>query len=369
MSSLVGQSLGRYRILEQLGEGGMAVVYKAFDTHLKTKVAVKAILPARQQSEKMLVRFEREAKALEQLSHPNIVEVLDYGKKDGIPYLVMELVTGGTLKSRLGKPLPWQQAVDLLVPIAHALKYAHEHNIIHRDVKPSNILLTQDGRPKLSDFGVAKILYPEDAVNLTGTNTMIGTPAYMAPEQVNSRDVDARTDVYALGVVLYEMITGRKPFTANTPVGVLVKSMSEPLPKPSRYVPGLPEAIEEVLLIALAKNPQDRFSNMDVFSAVMERLLAGKKLEISPRLGLHLDSEETIDQETFDTFQPINVQGLSSRKPDVSRFSPPKLDRFLNGIITCPFCKQETPANSWVCIKCGRNLGSVALVIRKGKRE
>ena len=145
MSNLIGQSLGRYHILEQLGEGGMATVYKAFDTRLERNVAVKVILPQKQQTEKFLKRFEREARALAQLTHPNIVGIIDYGEHEGMPYLVMEYLPSGTLKHRLGKPIPYQEAARMLAPIARALAYAHEQKIIHRDVKPANILITHSG--------------------------------------------------------------------------------------------------------------------------------------------------------------------------------------------------------------------------------
>src|SRR5512136_2394161 len=182
MSTLTGQSIGRYHILEQLGEGGMATVYKAYDTRLETDVAVKVIrtenLP-QSGIERSLKRFEREAKALAKLTHPNIVKVTDYGEYEGKPYLVMPYLSGGTLKQRLGKPMPWWEAVKLLLPIAEALDYAHDQNIIHRDVKPSNILLTGRGQPMLTDFGVAKILEDEETRGLTGTGTGVGTPEYM----------------------------------------------------------------------------------------------------------------------------------------------------------------------------------------------
>ena len=181
ITNLIGQSLGRYHILEQLGEGGMATVYKASDTRLERNMTIKVILPQKQQSEKFIKRFEREAKTLAQLSNPNIVKVLDYGDYDGVPFIVMEYVHGGTLKKKLGKPIPWAEAADLQAPIAQALECAHKYpqKIVHRDVKPSNILLTQSGEPMLSDFGVAKILETEETMDLTGTGVGVGTPEYM----------------------------------------------------------------------------------------------------------------------------------------------------------------------------------------------
>jgi serine/threonine-protein kinase len=268
--------LGRYHLLEQLGEGGMAAVYKAFDTSLERTVAVKVILPGQQHSEKFLQRFRREAKALASLSHPNIVKVLDFGEQDGLPYLVMEFIPGGTLKPRLGSPIPWQEAARLLSPVARALEYAHQQGIIHRDVKPANILIDEHGQPKLSDFGVAKVLEGEETLDLTGTGVGVGTPDYMAPEQGYARSVDKRADIYALGNVFYEMVTGRKPYRADTPMAVLLMKATEPLPRPSEFVPGLPEAVEYVLIKALARKPEDRYQNMGELAALLEGLAQGR---------------------------------------------------------------------------------------------
>ena len=266
MSNLLGQSLGRYHILEQLGEGGMATVYKAYDTRLETDVAVKVIRTenlAPSVLERSLKRFEREAKALARLTHPNIVKVTDYGEYEGKPYLVMEYLPGGTLKQKLGKPLEWQEALHILLPIARALDFAHRQSMIHRDVKPSNILITADGEPMLTDFGIAKILDLEETQDLTGTSAAVGTPEYMAPEQVTAKTVDHRADIYALGVVLYEMVTGRKPFIADTPMAVLIKHATESLPRPSQFAVNLPEVVEKLLIKAMAKKPDDRYQTMN----------------------------------------------------------------------------------------------------------
>ena len=277
MSNLIGQSLGRYHILEQLGAGGMAIVYKAYDTRLESDVAVKVIHTenlAPSILERSLKRFEREAKALAKLTHANIVNVLDYGEYEGKPYLVMPYLPGGTLKERLqGKPMAYQEATQILIPVSRALAYAHQQGLVHRDVKPSNILITQSGDPMLTDFGIAKIIDEEATMDLTGTSATVGTPEYMAPEQVVSKSVDHRADIYALGVVFYEMVTGRKPFTADTPMAVLFKHASEPLPRPKNFVPSLPDAVEHILLKALAKRPEDRYQNMSEFAAALENLL------------------------------------------------------------------------------------------------
>lgn len=276
MTNLIGQSLGRYHILEQLGEGGMATVYKAYDTRLERNVAIKIIrrnaFPP-EQLERILQRFEREAKALAKLSHPNIVGVIDYEEYEGSPYLVLVYLPGGTLKSRMGNAMFWKDAIRLLIPIANALDYAHQHKVIHRDVKPANILLTENGHPMLTDFGIAKILEIEDGHTLTGTGVGVGTPEYMSPEQGMGRDVDGRTDIYSMGIILFELVTGRKPYTADTPMAVVVKHMTDPLPRPSQYIKTLPEFVERVLIKALAKDPKDRYINAGVFAQVLENLV------------------------------------------------------------------------------------------------
>ncbi len=305
MPNLIGQSLGRYHILEQLGEGGMATVYKAYDTRLETEVAVKVIrtdvLP-QNALERTLKRFEREAKSLARLTHPNIVKVMDYGDHDGAPYLVLVYLPGGTLKKRMGQSMPWQEAVRLLIPVANALDYAHEQKVVHRDVKPANILLTGRGQPMLTDFGIAKILEMEDGHTLTGTGMGIGTPEYMSPEQGVGREVDGRTDIYSMGIILYELITGRKPYTADTPMAVVVKHMTDPLPRPSQFVPDLPEAVEKVLIKSLAKDPKDRYPNADAFVTAMEALLMGVSQSVISNPVPRANRPAEPDLETQDTY-------------------------------------------------------------------
>ncbi|MFQ5923143.1 MAG: protein kinase [Anaerolineales bacterium] len=301
MTDLIGKSVGRYHILEQLGEGGMASVYKAFDTRLEREVALKIILPTRQQSTKFLKRFEREAKALAQLSHASIVKIHDYGEHEGLPFLVMEYLPSGTLKDRLGEPMPWPEAARNLAPIARALQYAHGRKIVHRDVKPSNILITESGEPMLSDFGIAKVLEAEETWDLTGTGVGVGTPEYMAPEQGMGKPVDHRADIYALGIVFYEMVTGRTPFRADTPLATLLKQVHDPLPRPKELVPQLPSSVEQVIIKALAKKPEDRFQEIGAFALALEELTRGEKLGIAelpsvalPNLRRRLSSYSTL---------------------------------------------------------------------------
>jgi eukaryotic-like serine/threonine-protein kinase len=278
MENLIGRTVDRYRIVEQIGVGGMAVVYKARDARLDRLVAVKIIRKGRIRADdlaQLLERFDREARALAHLSHPNIVKIHDYGKFNGVPYFVMEYLAGGTLKNRMKQRLPWAESAKLLAPIACALQYAHQRGIIHRDVKPANVLLTETGQALLSDFGIAKLLESVESTGLTEAGSGIGTPEYMAPEQWVGQAVP-QTDVYALGIVFYQMITGRLPHEADTPAGMLLKHVNEPVPRPKDLVPDLPDLVETMLLKALAKRPEARYATMEEFATVLERLAGGE---------------------------------------------------------------------------------------------
>lgn len=277
MPTYIGETIGRYRIVEEIGRGGLAVVLRAVDTILERSVAVKMILPEQQQSDKFLKRFNREAKALAGLSHPSIVKVLDYGEHQGTPYLVMEYIPGGTLSGRMGRTYSYVEAAAILAPIAHALNHSHQHKVVHRDVKPANILINESGQPMLSDFGIVKLTETDESQSLTGTGIMIGTPAYMAPEQIQGRTVDGRADIYALGIVFFELITGRKPYVANTPIELTLKHLHEPVPRPRQIVRDLPPEVEQIVMRSMAKKPEDRYQDMATFAAVLDRLASGQK--------------------------------------------------------------------------------------------
>jgi eukaryotic-like serine/threonine-protein kinase len=301
MPNLIGQSLGRYHILEQLGEGGMAVVYKAFDTRLETEVAVKVIrtesLPQNTVL-RALRRFEREAKALARLAHPNIIPIIDYGEHEAQPYLVMQYIPGGTLKDVLKSgAMNYQKATQLLLPIARGLDYAHRQNMIHRDVKPSNILITEDGEPMLTDFGVAKIIDNEATVDLTGTSMAVGTPDYMAPEQFQGK-TDARSDIYGLGIVFYEAVTGRKPYQADTPAALIIKQATDPLPRPTEFVSNLPRSVEQILLKGLAKDPANRYQSMGEFVFALEKLAQGKSFAPAKAHRKRTEEKKTLQEKT-----------------------------------------------------------------------
>ena len=280
MEELVGQTIGRYQIIEQLGEGGMATVYRAYDTRLDCSVAFKVVRPEIEQSESFLKRFKREAQALAQLRHPNIVHIIDFGEHEGLPYLVMDYLAGGTLADKMGQPMLVEKAARLLAPVARALEYAHKKGVVHRDVKPSNILLTESEQPMLADFGIAKMVESQHTMTeLTSTGVGIGTPDYMAPEQWMGK-AETRTDIYALGIVFYELVTGRLPYTAETPAAVFIKHVNDPLPNPGVYVQGLPGDVEGIIIKALEKKPEDRFPHMGAFADALERIIQGLHVDV-----------------------------------------------------------------------------------------
>jgi len=295
MASLAGQSIGHYRVIKELGKGGMAIVYKALDTRLEREVALKVILPGREQSGNFQKRFALEAKTQARLNHANIVKVLDFGELDDMPFLVMEYQPGGTLKERLGAPLQWREAAGLLAPIASALEYIHLQGTIHRDVKPANILFSQSGNSMLSDFGITKILDAEETEELTATGIGIGTPEYMAPEQGQGLDVDFRSDIYSLGVVFYELVTGRKPFSADTPMMILHKQITDPLIPPRQFVPQLPLEVEQVLMKALAKKPENRYQATADFATDLQRIAKGEEFLLCGETTELVTEEVTVD--------------------------------------------------------------------------
>lgn len=260
MPNLTGKTLGSYRIIEQIGLGGMATVYKAYQPAMDRYVALKILSTHLSQSPTFIKRFQQEARVIARLEHLHILPVYDHGEEDGYLYLVMRFIQAGTLTDRLTHgALSLEEARRVVTQIGSALEYAHQLGVIHRDLKPSNILVDRQGDCYLTDFGIAKIV--EGTLGLTHSG-VIGTPQYMAPEQGESAKVDHRADIYAMGVVIYEMVTGRLPFDAETPFAVLMKHLTEPLPLPRQLRPDLPEEVERVILKALAKNPADRFQTM-----------------------------------------------------------------------------------------------------------
>ncbi len=258
--NLEGRVLGnRYEMIKKIGNGGMATVYKATDLVLKRYVAVKILRDEFTTDEEFIKRFETEAQSAARLTHPNIVSIFDVGVDNGIYYIVMELIQGKTLKEIITEergPLPWKWSVNVAIQIASALEMAHRNNIIHRDIKPHNIIITEDGIAKVTDFGIAKAVSNS---TITAFGTTIGSVHYFSPEHARGGYTDAKSDLYSLGVVMYEMVTGKVPFDADTPVSVALKHMQEEPVPPIEENPSLPESINQIILKALKKDPMFRY--------------------------------------------------------------------------------------------------------------
>lgn len=276
-TDLIGQVLGGYKLVEVIGSGSVATVFKAYQPTLERWVAIKVL---HYKDSNTILRFEREAIAIAQLRHRNILIVYDHGEEGDWPYIIMEYVPGGTLKDVVsGQPMSWSKAVNLMSPVADALSYAHSQGIIHRDVKPSNILLPQPDWPLLADFGLVKLVGAMQQI--TGTGVSLGTPAYIAPEQARSSDVDHRSDLYSFGVILFQLVTGRLPFDYAHPNKMLLAHISEPVPNPRRFNAECPVALESIILTCLQKNPDDRYVNMnEVITALYA--IAGDEAGIPP---------------------------------------------------------------------------------------
>lgn len=274
---LVDKTLGKYRVLEHIGHGGMSEVYKGQQAQLERMVAIKVLHPFLADDEGFVVRFQREARIVATLRHPNIVQVydFDYNEDLGIYYMVMEYIAGATLKDRLNQgPFQPDEAVRITAAVADALDYAHQRGMVHRDVKPANIMFLDNDQPVLADFGIAKML---TLSGLTASGAMVGTPAYMAPEVGMGKQGGASSDIYSLGVVLYQMVTGHTPFDAESPMGVVMKHISEPPPPPSKYIPTLAPALEAAILRVLAKDPQERYATAGEMAAALRQAVGQRQ--------------------------------------------------------------------------------------------
>lgn len=314
---------GRYELIEKIGEGGMAVVYKAKDRLLNRYVAIKILRPEFTQDEQFLDSFKRESQAAAGLQHPNIVSIYDVGRTGNINFIVMELVDGRPLSDFIKEKgrLDYKTTIDIAKQMASALSIAHKHQIIHRDVKPHNIMITSDGVAKLTDFGIARAV--SNATMVADTSKIIGSVHYFSPEQARGAYVDERSDIYSLGIVMFEMLTGRVPFDGETPVEVALKHINEDVPSPAKLVPGIPPALDKVVLKATDKYQTERYKSADemlealknvefVTQMVGDRVFAGEK---DNKLRQDENVVAPVNSKREDREQEMVVVPANSRKP------------------------------------------------------
>src|SRR5450432_1446505 len=316
MNNLIGQQFGQYELTAVLGKGGMATVYRAHQSSIDRDVAVKVIRSDLADTPDFIKRFEREAKTIASLSHPHIVKVFDYGQHDDMVYLVMELLKGGNLADVIrATPLDTFKAMRLLDQIASALDYAHQSGIIHRDLKPQNVLLDNAQNAILTDFGIAKIM--SETTSLTQQGAAMGTPSYMPPEQWQGKALDTRADVYSLGIMLFEMLTGKLPFTADTPYSMMHMHTDEPPPSILVFRSDLPPAVEAVLRKTLAKEPKDRYASA---GQVAEAFRAASAVE-APRKAALEDAIPTTQTKAAipKAVQPTLIDASSASAPTKSK--------------------------------------------------
>src|SRR5438128_7142647 len=267
---------GRYRIIRKLGSGGMANVYLAEDQELGRRVAIKILNDRHAGDEQFVERFRREAKNAASLSHPNIVSIYDRGEAEGTYYIAMEYLEGRSLKELILSrgPAPASVAIDYARQILSALRFAHRNGIVHRDIKPHNVLVDAEGRVKVTDFGIARA----GASQMTEAGSIVGTAQYLSPEQARGTDVDQRSDLYSLGVVLYELITGTLPFNGDTPVEIAMKHLSTVPEPPSKRRPDVPRDLDLVVMRALAKDPEDRYQSAEEMDGDLDRFMRGSAI-------------------------------------------------------------------------------------------
>ncbi len=291
MGNWSGKTIGSYQIAEEIGQGGMAVVCRAYQPQLERWVAIKILQATGASGTEFLARFRREARAIAALRHPNILTVYDYGEERGIAYIVMEYVSGGTLKAYMtGQPMEWPDVATLVLPIGRALAYAHSQGIVHRDVKPANVLLPRPNWPLLADFGLVKLVGHQRGITRPGVS--IGTPAYFSPEQASGEDVDHRSDIYGLGIVLYELLTGRLPFDAGSPIEMMLRRLREPPIPPRRINPRITPQLEAIILRALTRDPAARHPTMEALANDLS-LVPGATGRVSPSQPAALPSATT----------------------------------------------------------------------------
>ncbi|GAC1388833.1 MAG: hypothetical protein NVS4B11_03960 [Ktedonobacteraceae bacterium] len=382
---LIGTTLGNYRILAPLGQGGMARVYRAHQESLDREVAVKVLPPWYAADRNFVERFNLEAKLVARLSHPNIVTVHDASEQNGHLYIVMQLVNGGTLKHRLdqlhiqGRSMDAVESIPVFVQLANALNYAHEQGIIHRDVKPVNVLMDRSGRPILSDFGIAKVL-ASTKDSLTRPGAGVGTPEYMSPEQCIGGAVDGRADIYALGVMLFEALTGQTPFLGDNYPALAHSHIYEPPPRPSTLNSAITLAMEQIILIALMKNPAQRYQQASAMADALElahiqpRFQTGQHTAMRPQgqqisfvgpvTPLHRANMTPGYDAPHPAYpQPLPYQAGKYACPNCHQLNKPQM-RFCTNcgypMNQCTICGGQNPAHNRFCTKCGQPLSKLS---------
>jgi serine/threonine protein kinase len=338
---LVGTTLGNCLIQALIGYGGMASVYRGRQTHLDREVAIK-VLPAAYAADHAFVdRFKLEARATARLAHPNIITIHDAGEERGRLYIVMAYISGGTLKQRMGTAMDMRAVVRIIKDVASALSYAHERGIVHRDVKPVNVLMDADGRPILTDFGIAKVLTESEGLTRVGAG--VGTPEYMSPEQCRGVAVDARADIYALGVVLYEMLTGRTPFVADNYTALAHAHIYEPVLPPSRLNPRVSPAVQSVVQKALAKDPAQRFQQATELALALEQAV---EAQVPVTLAAGATSALPVGAAPPPGYRP--------QRPHPAQQT-----------VYCPRCHSLNPVANRYCTRCGLPLVSMMVRCRQ----
>lgn len=325
--SEIPKVFGQFELIEVIGTGGMARVYRARQLNIERHVAIKIMSSALSDQEEFQVRFKREADVFAKLEHPHILPIYDYGEQEGFVFLVLRLMEGGTLEKRMrGKQLALTDLNRLVSQVAQALAYAHENNIVHRDMKPNNILLDKFGNAYLMDFGIAKIVSEAQSSNMS---TMLGTPAYMSPEQWRLDPVDHRIDIYSLGVMIYEMLTGKMPFNGQTPYHLMYAHLHEQPALPSNIIPSLNADIDAVVLRALAKDPDARYSSAVTLANDFSEAIRKQTKDTRNNLA-SIEGEAPLDENRDKDTKP-DVLGsilLALDRPNKRVFAVPKVEDF-----------------------------------------
>lgn len=315
--ALPGYQFGQYRIVDVVGQGGMATVYKAYQPSVDRYVAIKMLSPDLTQNENFVKRFASEAKAVAALEHPHILPLFDFGELNGTYYIVMRLIESGTLTDLIFKEasIPHDQIVKFITDIAAALDYAHSRGVVHRDIKSSNILVDPLHEVFLTDFGLAKMMHGPYNPRVTDTGTVVGTAAYMAPERAAGEPIDGRSDIYSLGVVLFELLAGQLPFDGDTPMAVALKHIQDPIPSIHDFNPNVPASFEPVVLKAMAKWPDQRYQTAKEMAEALETAWRNSTVEAVP-------SPHDLEMTPDDITQPLPIQSDTPTEPTAIHTPP-----------------------------------------------